>query len=161
MPSDCISAGGGFQGDGTVCETTECPIAGAGDECSGALIATNGANSFETVTATPSSPEPDESQCSGTFLDWEGSADIWFRYTATGSGLTHFTTCDSSSYDTSMVLYEGSCDNQVACNGDAYNDTGCQSYHSEIDYTVQAGSTYYIRIGGWQADTGSGTLTID
>jgi hypothetical protein len=161
MPSDCVSVGGAFQGNGTACETTECPIAGAGDECSGALIASNGANPFETVTATPSSPEPDESQCSGTFLDWMGSADIWFRYTATISGLTHFTTCDSTSYDTSMVLYEGSCDNQVACNGDGSGDTGCQSYHSEIDYSVQAGSTYYIRIGGWQAATGSGTLTIN
>ncbi|HJN71997.1 MAG TPA: hypothetical protein QF528_05325, partial [Phycisphaerales bacterium] len=103
----------------------------------------------------------DEELCSGTYLDWDGSKDIWFLYVAQASGPTHFTTCDSSSYDTSMVLYEGSCDNQVACNGDGYYDTGCQSYHSEIDYTVQAGSTYYIRIGGWMADSGSGTLTID
>ena len=161
LPNVCIEQGGGFQGNGTACDTTDCPIAGAGDECSGALIAQNGANSFETVTATPSSPEPDESQCSGTFLDWGGSADIWFRYTATATGFTHFTTCDSSSFDTSMVLYEGTCDNQVACNGDASGDTGCQSYHSEIDYTVEAGNTYYIRLGGWQADTGSGTLTIN
>jgi hypothetical protein len=60
-----------------------------------------------------------------------------------------------------MALYEGTCDNQVACNGDGYTDTGCQAYHSEIDYTVQAGNTYYIRIGGWQEATGSGTLTIN
>jgi hypothetical protein len=161
MPSDCVDLSGAFQGDGTQCETTDCPIAGAGDECSGPLIAYTGANPFETNTATPSSPEPDEAQCSGTFLDWDGSKDIWFLYVAQASGPTHFTTCDSASYDTSMVLYEGSCDNQVACNGDGYYDTGCQSYHSEIDYTVQAGSTYYIRIGGWMADSGSGTLTID
>ncbi|MBT4585159.1 MAG: S8 family serine peptidase, partial [Phycisphaerae bacterium] len=159
MPDQCIELGGAFQGNGTACDTTDCPIAGAGDECTGPLIANTGANSFETNTATPSSPEPDEAQCSGTYLDWDGSPDIWFIYVAQASGSTHFTTCDSSSYDTSMVLYEGSCDNQVACNGDAYNDTGCQSYHSEIDYTVEAGSTYYIRIGGWMADSGSGTLT--
>ena len=160
MPDQCIELGGAFQGNGTACDTTDCPIAGAGDECTGPLIANTGANSFETNTATPSSPEPDEAQCSGTYLDWDGSKDIWFLYVAQASGPTHFTTCDSASYDTSMVLYEGSCDNQVACNGDAYNDTGCQSYHSEIDYTVEAGSTYYIRIGGWMADSGSGTLTI-
>jgi hypothetical protein len=161
MPDTCVVLGGAFQGNDTLCESTDCPIAGEGDECSGAMIAYNGQNSFETLTATPSSPEPDESQCQGTYLDWENSADIWFRYTATDSGPLHFTTCDSGSYDTSMVLYEGSCDNQVACNGDAYTDTGCQAYHSEIDYTVNAGSTYYIRIGGWLADTGEGTLTID
>ena len=161
MPDQCIAAGGAFQGNGTACETTDCPIAGAGDECTGPLIANIGANSFETNTATPSSPQPDEAQCAGTYLDWEGSPDVWFIYVAGESGLTHFTTCDASSYDTSMVLYEGSCDNQVACNGDASGDTGCQSYHSEIDYTVQAGSTYYIRLGGWLGSTGSGTLTIN
>ncbi|MBL6998110.1 MAG: S8 family serine peptidase [Phycisphaerales bacterium] len=161
MPDQCIAQGGAFQGNGTACDTTNCPIAGAGDECTGPLIANIGANSFETNTATPSSPEPDEAQCAGSYLDWDGSPDIWFIYVAAESRLTHFTTCDASSYDTSMVLYEGTCDNQVACNGDAYNDTGCQSYHSEIDYTVQAGSTYYIRIGGWIGSTGSGTLTIN
>ena len=161
MPSECIGLGGGFQGDGSDCQTVECPIAGAGDECSGPLIAQNGANEFETLTATPSDNPPDEAQCSGTYLDWGNSPDIWFLYTATASGPVHFTTCDSTSYDTSMALYEGSCDNQVACNGDSYNDTGCQSYHSEIDFNVEAGNTYYIRIGGWQEATGTGTLTIN
>ena len=59
-----------------------------------------------------------------------------------------------------MVLYEGSCDNQVACNGDADGEDGCQAYYSALDYNVEAGETYYIRIGGWLGETGEGTLTI-
>jgi len=161
MPDDCSVVGGAYQGEDTDCATTECPIAGAGDECASAFIAYDGANIFETVSATPSSPEPDESQCEGTYLDWGGSADVWFRYTATSSGLVHITTCDANSFDTSLVLYEGSCDNQVACNGDGYTDAGCQLYHSEIDYSMDAGATYYIRIGGWEGQTGTGTLTIN
>jgi hypothetical protein len=120
-----------------------------------------GENEFETDSATPSSPEPDESMCSGTYLDWNGSQDIWFSWTAPTSGAIHFTTCDPASYDTSMAIYEDSCDNQVACNGDASGDSGCQSYYSAIDLSVTEGSTYYIRIGGWQGETGSGTLTIE
>ncbi len=161
MPDTCIELGGGFQGNGTACETTECPVAGAGDECSNAMIAYNGSNSFETLTATPSANPPTDAQCAGTYLDWGNSPDVWFRYTASSTGGIHITTCDASSYDTSLALYEGSCDNQVACNGDGYTDTGCQPYHSEIDYTVEAGNTYYIRIGGWQGDSGTGTLTIE
>jgi hypothetical protein len=161
MPEQCVDLGGGYQGGGTDCASTQCPIAGAGDECSGPLIAQNGANEFETLTATPSANPPSDAQCAGTYLDWGNSSDIWFLYTATTSGPMHFTTCDGASYDTSMALYEGTCDNQVACNGDGYTDTGCQSYHSEIDYTVEAGNSYYIRIGGWQEATGSGTLTIN
>jgi hypothetical protein len=60
-----------------------------------------------------------------------------------------------------MVLYEGTCDNQVACNGDASGDSGCQDYYSAIDYNVKAEETYYIRIGGWQGEAGQGTLTIE
>jgi hypothetical protein len=60
-----------------------------------------------------------------------------------------------------MALYEGSCDNQVACNGDADGGNNCQSYYSAIDYDVTAGNSYYIRIGGWQGATGEGTLTIE
>ena len=161
MSADCSELGGGFQGEGTNCKTTDCPVAGTGDECSSPLIASNGQNAFETNTATPSGNEPDESQCQGTYLDWGNSADIWFLYVAPSSGSVHFTTCDGNSFDTSMALYKGSCDNQVACNGDSDGETGCQAYYSAIDYDVENGETYYVRIGGWQGATGEGTLTID
>ena len=159
--TDCASQGGSFQGDASNCKNANCPIPGAGDECSSAMIAAVGANSFETNTATASADPPDDSQCSGTYLDWYNSPDIWFLFVPSESGIVLFTTCDSSSYDTSMALYEGTCENQVACNGDASGGSGCQSYHSAFDYNVEAGEAYYIRIGGWQAATGEGTLTIE
>lgn len=161
MASDCADNAGGFQGEGSYCADVSCPIAGAGDECSSPFIAVVGENPFETYSATPSSPEPDDSQCPGTYLDWDNSQDIWFLFTPSSSGSVHFSTCDSSSYDTSMVLYAESCENQVACNGDASGETGCQAYYSAIDYNVQEGTAYYIRIGGWFGETGDGTLTID
>ena len=67
--SACSSAGGSYFGDETTCGTTNCP--GAGDEFVNAIIANTGENSYETQTATPSSPEPDDSQCSGTYMEWE------------------------------------------------------------------------------------------
>ncbi len=161
MYAACVELTGNFQGDGSTCAATDCPVAGAGDECASAMIASVGANSFETNTATPSPDEPDSSQCSGTYLDWQNSADIWFLFVPSASGSMHFTTCDASSFDTSMALYEGACDNQVTCNGDAGGESGCQDYYSAFDYNVAAGETYYIRIGGWQGSTGEGTLTIE
>ena len=157
--ANCSKLGGTYYGDEGLCSDTACP--GAGDECSSALVANLGANAFETFTATPSSPEPDDSQCSGTYMNWNNSKDIWFAWTAEFTGNAHFTTCDSSSYDTSMAVYAGSCSNQVACNGDASGESGCQSYYSAVDVNVTNGETYFIRIGGWEGDTGSGTLTIE
>ena len=157
--NDCSEQGGTYYGDDAACADTACP--GAGDDFSTAMTAQTGTNAYETNSATPSSPEPDDSMCAGTYLNWDNSADIWFAWKADFSGSAHFTTCDSSSFDTSMVLYEGSDSNQIACNGDGNGDNDCQSYYSAFDYSVSEGSTYYIRIGGWQGDTGSGTLTIE
>jgi choice-of-anchor B domain-containing protein len=157
--SECEESGGNYLGDETTCSNTNCP--GAGDECSNAMVAQMGANAYETASATPSSPEPDDSMCSGTYMNWNNSQDIWFAWTADSSGNVHFTTCDSSSFDTSMALYAGSCSNQVACNGDGSGDNGCQSYYSAFDFNVTQGETYFIRIGGWEGATGTGTLTIE
>lgn len=133
----------------------------AGDECENPFYAYIGGNDFDTTNATSSWPYPDEEQCPGAFLDWgENNPDVWFTFTTSASGSYNFTTCDSSSYDTSMVLYEDSCDNQVACNGDSSGQSGCQGYYSAIDYDLEAGKEYFIRIGGWQGITGSGTITI-
>jgi len=161
MQNECTELSGVFQGEWSTCDTVDCPIPGDGDECKSAMFAVVGANAFETNSATSSGNPPDDSQCAGTYLDWNDSPDVWFLFVPTSSGNVHFTTCDASSYDTSMALYEGACDNQVACNGDDEGDSGCQAYYSAFDYNVQAGESYYIRLGGWQGITGVGTLTIE
>jgi len=161
MQNECTELSGVFQGEWSTCDTVDCPIPGDGDECESAMFAVVGANAFETNSATSSGNPPDDSQCAGTYLDWNDSPDVWFLFVPTSSGNVHFTTCDASSYDTSMALYEGACDNQVACNGDDEGDSGCQAYYSAFDYNVQAGESYYIRLGGWQGITGVGTLTIE
>jgi len=161
LPADCTSTGGSYQGGGLTCEDVDCPIPGAGDEWPVALIADLGGNAFSTNDMTPSQPQPNESQCEGTYLDWSDSPDVWFQFVPDSSGLLLFTTCDPSSYDTSMAIYQGDGDNQIACNGDSSNGDDCQSYFSAVELDVTAGETYYIRIGGWQGGTGTGTLTIE
>ncbi len=163
--ADC---GGDYLGDGTDCSGDPCGGGGGGDgdTCGEAVTASEGGNPFDTSGNTDSGfGEPDESQCDGTFLDWSGSPDFWFKWTPGSDGTASFSTCDVNSYDTSMVIYEGtSCGalTQIACNGDAADSTGCQGYHSQIDgISVSAGQSYYIRLGGWLADSGPGTLTIE
>ena len=159
--ASCAAFEGLFQGDGTSCSPENPCLAGPGDECATAVEAFEGANAFDTTMMTPSEPQPDDSSCADTYLEWGGSNDAWLYWVAPSGGTATFSACDPASYDTSMVLYEGSCDNQVACNGDAAADAACQTYHSVIaDYAVTAGETYYIRMGGWQADSGPGTVTI-
>jgi hypothetical protein len=155
--------GGDYEGDGTACATTDCAAVNAGDECSSAITVVSGANAFDTSDMTPSGDAPTDELCAGTFLDWGESQDGWYMYVADAGGMTTFDTCDATSYDTSMALYEGSCTNLVACNGDSANQTGCQTYYSEItNFNCVAGETYYVRIGAWQGSgAGPGTLNIN
>lgn len=139
------------------------------DECSGAVTLPSGvAVSFDTTNATNSAnPLPDASQCAASFLDWGTSnKDVWFTFTATQSGTVDISTCAAGSFDTSIVLYTGSCAalTQVTCNGDGAGLTGCQGFYSFInDFAVTANTTYYLRVGGYNAGTpesGPGSVTM-
>jgi hypothetical protein len=89
---------------------------------------------------------------------------VWFKWTAPSAGLLTLSTCSAGSFDTSLVVYTGTCASltQVACNGDASGESGCQQYYSSIaDFSVTSGTTYYLRIGGYSAtDVGTGSLAL-
>ena len=124
-------------------------IANAQDECSAAATVMQGMTAFDTTTATLSA-EP-----------WNcamgGAADLWYSYTATSSGDdVSIDTCGSG-YDTAIEVYDGTCAalNLIECNDDA-----CALQSRVIISGGANGTTYLIRVGGWNGTTGAGTLTI-
>lgn len=163
LPADCTAFGGEYQGTDP-CNADSCAI--LGNTCDDAIaVECNSATAFDNTNNFDSGfGEPDATQCDGTYLDWTASPDVWFTFTADSAGAVDVSLCDAASYDTSLVLYSGSaCGSltQIACNGDASVETGCQQYYSGIyGQPVAAGETLYVRVGGWQGATGSGTLTI-
>ncbi len=136
-----------------------------GDDCASAIAAMpNVSYNFNTAAMNPSGQVANDLQCSGTFLNFFASQrDVWYTWTPDEDGQVLFSTCDSSSYDTSIIVYENGCglSDQVACNGDAADDTGCQQFHASVLHDVVAGSTYYVRIGGYNGATGPGTFTME
>ena len=163
--NDCHAAGGTYLGNGVTCDGNPCDP-NNGSTCDTARTAIDGANPFDTTASTDSGfGDPDETLCPDTYLDWDASPDIWFKWSSPGNGSIDVDTCDPTSYDTSIVLYEGlSCDAlvQVACNGDGETNSSCQDYFSIVQgLTVTSGQTYWVRIGGWQAGTGTGTMHLN
>jgi len=152
----------------TACAATvlcACPVVFAQDECVTAPTLVAGvATTFNTTTATATAlPAVTDALCTGTFLNWTTTTkDVWFKWTATEAGSATFSTCLAGSYDTSLVLYSGSCASLVAvgCNGDSAADAGCQQYYSSVTQTVAAGTTYYARVGGYNGATGAGAITV-
>lgn len=133
-------------------------LAHAGDPCA-ATVVTNGAYPFSTSTETDSGITPSESFCPGTYLSW-GGPDAWFQIDATENGILTASTCSTATYDTSIALWSGACDDltQIGCNGDT---SGCSGFTSEASVAVEAGNSYFIQIGGYFGETGSGEISIN
>ena len=159
----------------TACAATvlcACPVAMAQDECASAPTLVTGVGSaFNTATATVTAlPAVTDALCAGTYLSWGATQkDVWFQWSPTASGTADFSTCLAGSYDTSIVIYSGTCATltPVACNGDAPDSTGCQAFSSLVSQLpVAAGTTYYVRIGGYtgtaspEGATGTGAITV-
>jgi hypothetical protein len=126
-----------------------------GDECDAPATAVLGMNSIDTSLLTPSANPPENGACE--FLDWGNSKDAWFVYNAPSSGLLSADFC-ASSYDTSVVLYQGSCGAlvRVGCDDDS---CGSNFRSRIIDLPVQSGPVY-IRIGGYLAVDGIATFDL-
>jgi hypothetical protein len=79
---------------------------------------------------------------------------VWYRFTASGSGLLTAST-SGSNYDTILSVYTGSCAalSPLTCNDDYSGVT------SQVSYTTVAGTTYYFLVTSY-AGTG-GTLIFN
>jgi len=86
------------------------------------------------------------------------SPNIWYRYTATGTGDVTVSLCGSS-YDTKLAVY-----NRVNCppsQSDLIecNDDFC-GWQSEITFAATAGRQYLIEVGGFGSSTGQGMISV-
>jgi hypothetical protein len=147
---------------------TVTPPAPPNDDCANAITVVDGLVPYDTTWATT-----DGSAHGSCQFDGQTYNDLWYRYTASCTGILTVTTCEdlggSADYDTDLVVYTaaGSCppsDAQLlGCNDDDPNNPCGYSpdYHSTVEVPVVAGNTYRIRVGGYQASSaGSGVLAV-
>ena len=132
-----------------------------GDECIDAIPVTSSAPvSVNTATMTASANPPSSIAGPCPFLNWGATTkDAWFRFDAPRGGRLTALLCGSN-YDTSVVMYQGSCGSlfRIACDDDDCQPSG-PTYQSKImDQVVTAGPVY-IRVGGYS--TAAGTAVLD
>ncbi len=127
------------------------------NDCADALPITDGAYFFDTGGATTDGPdEPVACNFSGYT---QVGADIWYCYTAPAWGDLTVSTCNAATYDSKIAVYEGcTCPPTtiLGCNDDT---TGCGTT-SRVTVPVGANRQYLIRVGGYNAATGTGTLSV-
>jgi polyhydroxybutyrate depolymerase len=126
------------------------------DNCSNAIEISFGITAFSTINATDDGPGL-PAQCDEGFGNGFGS-DIWFTLTAEQSAGIIVSTCDSADFDTRLALYT-ECDGALlACNDDG---AGCGGYTSEMAFAGVDGETYLLRVGGFDNERGTGTISVE
>jgi hypothetical protein len=127
-------------------ETCEAP---ANDGCPSAVAVTEGVPYIgSTVCATGGS----QSSCS--FGD---TADVWHSFTVASTGI-YTISLAGSGFDTTLAVYDYCGGTELACNDDISYPAILQS---ELAISLTAGTTYIIRVAGYNGATGSYRLLVE
>ena len=145
-----IAGFNGAAGFGTVTLTSSPGGGGpANDECSGAVPLVNGTSqAYDTTSASTSAPAW---PCAGG-----GGSDIWYSYTTSALSDVTVETCGSS-YDTAIEIFSGDCSALVPI---VCNDDFCGLQSTATAFSVPAGTELRIRVGGFAAGSGPGTVLL-
>jgi len=194
IPIDCYESGrvimSGQTDPGTACPAL---VPATNDDCSAPHVVTPADCGgdlascqipFDTRCATTDGPVESCFAVTGAGAGNEFIKDVWFLYTAPGSGEMTVNTCDTTNYDTMLAVFEagdlcdecptsGRCgtglgqDPTCVCD-DNNGDPGCVSScfaTSEVTLNAVAGKCYLIRVGGDSSgiigSSGTGLLTIN
>ncbi len=131
------------------------PHAAPNNDCANALPITGAQTPFTTLNTTTDGLD---TSCDGG-PEEPIDNDIWFLYTATCDGTATFSTCNNADFDTRIAVYD-----DVPCPPSV--PLGCSDDAAECGPTSSAsvavleGTTYLVRIGGGNGESGSGVLTV-
>ncbi len=133
----------------------ELNIGPVNDECESATVVGPGAYPFDNTMANTDGPVLNSCVILG---DTQVNGDLWWEYTPAQAGYMSVDTCGSA-FDTKLAVYiNAPCAGRstyVACSDDA-----CGTGSRIDDIPVVAGLHYFIRVGGYKTNRGTGTLHI-
>ncbi len=124
------------------------------DTCGGAVpVPWNGIITGDNTNATDDAP-PSVSCGSATSGFYKG---LWYTVTPVASGTLTLSLCtSSSSWDSYIRVYDGSCGSFISCV--TYNDDFC-GVLSETSFSAVSNTTYYVLVGGYGSGNG-GPFTL-
>lgn len=120
------------------------------ETCSQAIATTIGS----TVSGDTTGDSGDAQTLCGSFAGATAPTN-WWSFVGDGTTVTA-STCGSA-YDTTLHSYCGSCPSGLNCITGIDDFCGLQS---QISWCTQPGVTYYVRVGGFGANSGTYTLAI-
>ena len=144
---------GGASGDGELL-ITNLGLASPNDDCANAIALSPGVpqmfdNTDDTIV--------DPFDCTGF-----GTQDVWYTFTPAFAAEWQIDTC-ASSFDTVLEVLDGSCGSftVVDCNDDSNGICSGLRQSAIITTALTPGTTYYIRVGGWNGANGMGEVVVN
>ncbi|MCB9849323.1 MAG: proprotein convertase P-domain-containing protein [Phycisphaerales bacterium] len=148
--------------DSFACGTCFAPV--TNDDCGDAtVIPGDGSYAFDTGGATNDGSALPVG-CDEGFGTGMG-ADVWFSFTAVCDSDVSISLC-SANYDARLAVYNGATCVPSSAALEACDDDGCGTLGgpSDLTFSATAGTTYLIRVGGFDdgggAATGSGNMVV-
>ncbi len=143
-------------GAGTLNITAPTPAAPANNACANAIAMADGVTYIgDTTLAT----NDGTANCGNSAT----STDVWYKYTPSSAATVNVNSCNSA-LDTVVSVYTGTCGSlaQVACNDDNANgNNACGGgLSSGLNYAMAAGTTYYIRMAGYNNSVGTFEIRV-
>ncbi len=132
----------------------------ANDLCANAFVLTgDGTVAGTTINATVDSPGA--GTCNSVGVTAPG---VWYKFTdvsGTGSVVT-MNTCSAVGYDTRLSVYSGSCGalTCVTANDDMSPSCPSGSFRSQVTFTSDGSSTYYVLVHGYSTSVGNFELNV-
>jgi hypothetical protein len=121
-----------------------------------------GGDTFGTATAIGSLPYADGGNTCGFTDDYDvpciiptGAPDVVYRISPTVNTCITVATCNGSTYDTALHIYQNDINTLVACNDDF---CGLQSTIANVQ--LAAGNTYYIVVDGYSTACGDYVMEV-
>ena len=137
-----------------VFNTGACAAPPTNDGFSGPTIS-SGQQTVNTSAASVQSGEPTTFSCGGPTIATGRTA--WYTITPASTSQIALTTVGST-FDTVLAVYTGSAVNgltPVTCNDNVGGGTT-----SQVQFTGQAGTSYRVQLGGFNAEGGNGVLNV-
>lgn len=123
------------------------PSAGpSNDACAAAIVVSDGTHAFSSLCAT--------NDYAGVCGATAAAPDVWWSYTAASNGILVWQTCGLTSLDTVLSILDTCGGTTLACLDDS---CGLQT---SLAFAVNAGSTYALRLAGFNGAAGSGQFVL-
>ncbi|MCB9853700.1 MAG: hypothetical protein H6819_11435, partial [Phycisphaerales bacterium] len=144
----CLNMGGTYAGNGTTCATTVC-----NDDCADA-IAISGGITYVGTNVGSTGEDADTSCVSGDVNA------VWYSWVAECTDSVAVSLCGSS-FDTTLGVYDACGGLEIACNDDNAGPCGGgPGTISNLNFDAIQGTTYWIRVSGWNGAQGVFNLSV-